>query len=109
MEKTIAKLKSKADISEKAKAEYEKKLNDLSSKIDSEKAVADERIKELETQLGKAGGDEALIEYKFYFAGIQENFKKFIAVIDKIDDLEKKAKFKGAAIKFLRMTLEELK
>ncbi len=52
--------------------------------------------------------DEKLIEFKFYFQETQANLKKFLDVINKVDDPEKKAKFKGAAKKFVTAILEEL-
>lgn len=88
---------------------YEKKLKALSDKLDSEKSANDERVKALEEQLKNGNeADEALVEFKFYFAGMQDNLKNFIAVLSKIEDADKKAKFKGAAVKFLTMTLDEL-
>ena len=106
LNKKIDKLQKAAD---KAK-DYEKKLEELNSRLDSERTSSDERVKDLQKQLESASGkaDEAMIEYKFYFTNIQENFKKFIGVLDKISDMEKKDKFKGAAVKFLKMTLDEL-
>ena len=73
-------------------------------------AIDDKRIAFEEEQLKTTNkADGALVEFKFYFSGIQENLKKFLAVMDKIEDADKKAKFKGAAVQFLEMTLEELK
>lgn len=110
LEKNIAELKEQAESADNIKDGYEKKLQALNDKLDSEKAEADKRVKALEEQLKTTNkADEALVEFKFYFSGIQENLKKFLAVMDKIEDADKKAKFKGAAVQFLEMTLEELK
>lgn len=59
--------------------------------------------KKLESDLQSAGkpADEKLIEFKFYFQETKANLKKFIGVLNSIDDAEKRAKFRSAAIKFV--------
>lgn len=111
LEKNISDLKKEqAESADNIKEGYEKKLQALNDKLDSEKSEADERVKALEEQLKNSGkADEALIEFKFYFSNVQENLKKFLAVLDKIEDAEKKEKFKGAAVQFLEMILGEIK
>ena len=110
LEKNISDLKEQAESADNIKEGYEKKLQALNDKLDSEKSEADERVKALEEQLKNSGkADEALIEFKFYFSNVQENLKKFLAVLDKIEDAEKKEKFKGAAVQFLEMILGEIK
>ncbi len=111
LEKNISDLKKEqAESNDNIKEGYEKKLQALNDKLDSEKSEADERVKALEEQLKNSGkADEALIEFKFYFSNVQDNLKKFLAVLDKIEDAEKKEKFKGAAVQFLEMIMEELK
>lgn len=76
----------------------------------SEKTASDERIKSLEAKLQSTEkpADEQLIEFKFYFQETQANLKKFLDVLKKVSDPEKKAKFKGAAKKFVEGILEEL-
>ena len=111
LEKNISDLKKEqAESADNIKEGYEKKLQALNDKLDSEKSEADERVKALEEQLKNSGkADEALIEFKFYFSNVQENLKKFLGVLDKIEDAEKKEKFKGAAVQFLEMILGEIK
>lgn len=111
LKKNISDLKKEqAESADNIKEGYEKKLQALNDKLDSEKAEADERVKTLEEQLKNSGkADEALIEFKFYFSNVQENLKKFLAVLDKIEDAEKKEKLKGAAVQFLEMIMGEIK
>ena len=91
LKKNIKELEKQAESAESLKSDYEN------------------RLRELDEQLKNAGqADAALIEYKFYFAEVQNNLKKFIGVLGKIDDTDKKEKFKGAAVKFLNAVLEEL-
>lgn len=93
----------------KSKENYESKLEKLKKKLDKEKNASDEKVKQLEQQLQSASkADEDLIEFKFYFASTQENLKKFLAVLDRIEDAEKKEKYKGAAVNFLNAILEEM-
>lgn len=125
-EETIKKIKAEAKAeAEKAEqkrtAKMEKALSDARNEADaatksyqkliSEKTASDERIKSLEAKLQSAEkpADEQLIEFKFYFQETQANLKKFLDVLDKVSDPEKKAKFKGAATKFVEGILDELK
>ena len=86
-----------------------KELEKQAKSAESLKSDYENRLRELDEQLKNAGqADAALIEYKFYFAEVQNNLKKFIGVLGKIDDADKKEKFKGAAVKFLNAVLEEL-
>ena len=92
--------------------ELKKNINELEKQAESAESLKSDyenRLKELDEQLKNAGqADAALIEYKFYFEEMQNNLKKFIGVLGKIDDADKKEKFKGAAVKFLNAVLEEL-
>lgn len=107
LKKTAEEATAAAD---KSKETYENKLEKLKKKLDKEKNASDEKVKQLEQQLQTAGkADEDLIEFKFYFASTQENLKKFLAVLGRIEDTEKKEKFKGAAVNFLNAIMEELK
>lgn len=109
LKKNIKELEQQAKSAEDIKSEYENKLKELDERLNASKAESDKHIKDLEEQVKKAGqADAALIEYKFYFAEMQNNLKKFIGVLDKIDDADKKEKFKGAAVNFLNAVLEEL-
>lgn len=125
-EETIKKIKAEAKAeAEKAEqkrtAKMEKALSDARNEADaatksyqkliSEKTASDERIKSLEAKLQSAEkpADEQLIEFKFYFQETQANLKKFLDVLGKVTDPEKKAKFKGAATKFVEGILDELK
>lgn len=97
---------------------YEKENSRLLAeleKLTSEKESSDSRIKELEQSLqstekssDKPAVDENLIEFKFYFAETQENLKKFLAVIDKVEDTVQREKFRGAAKKFISAILDDL-
>ncbi len=109
------KIKS-AVAAEQARFEEENnKLRDTLDKLTAEKSASDDRIKELERSLqsaekssDKPAADENLIEFKFYFAETQENLKKFLAVIDKVEDTGQREKFKGAAKKFISAILNDL-
>lgn len=104
-----AKIKEYESSAANIKDGYEKKLQALSEKLDSEKTAADDRIKALEEQIKTAGeADAALIEFKFYFNEVQETLKKFVGVLGRVEDTEKREKFRGAAEKFIGMMLEEL-
>lgn len=104
-----AKIKEYESSTANIKDGYEKKLQALSEKLDSEKTAADDRIKALEEQLKNVGeADAALIEFKFYFSEVQETLKKFVGVLGRVEDEEKREKFRGAAEKFIGMMLEEL-
>lgn len=89
--------------------EYKDKLKQLEEKLAGSQAESDSKVKELEEKLKNAApADEVYIEFKFYFTAMQENLGKFLGVLDKMEDGEKKAKFKGAAVKYLNMILEKL-
>lgn len=109
LKKNIKELEKQAKSAEDIKSDYENKLKELDERFNTSRAESDKRIKGLEEQVKNAcQADAALIEYKFYFAEMQDNLKKFIGVLDKIDDADKKEKFKGVAVKFLNAVLEEL-
>lgn len=104
-----AKIKEYESSAANIKDGYEKKLQALSEKLDNEKTAADDRIKALEEQLKNVGeADAALIEFKFYFSEVQETLKKFVGVLGRVEDEEKREKFRGAAEKYIGMILEEL-
>ncbi len=106
---TVSELKSKAESADNIKEGYEKKLQAINDKLDNEKSAADGRIKELEEQLKTAGkADEELVEFKFYFTETQSSLSKLLNVLNKIEDAEKKAKFKGAALKFIEAIKADL-
>lgn len=124
-EETIKKIKAEAKAeaekaARKKNAEMEKAMIDAREEaanakksceeMISERTASDERIKSLEAKLQSAEkpADEQLIEFKFYFQETQANLKKFLDVLEKVSDPEKKAKFKGAAKKFVEGILEEL-
>lgn len=69
----------------------------------AEQALKEEQEKkaELEKKLKAGTPDEAKAAFKFYFSNIQDNFSKFLDLIDKTEDEELKAKFKGAVLKYL--------
>ena len=88
---------------QKLKNEQKEQINNALKDVLNEKLAADERIKKLESDLQSSGkpADEKLIEFKFYFQETQANLKKFIGVLNSIDDAEKREKFRSAAIKFV--------
>lgn len=116
IKKKTEKAVKKAVADEQKKAEQEKqKLCETLDKLTAEKSASDDRIKELEQSLQSTekspdmpAVDENLIEFKFYFAETQENLKKFLAVIDKVEDQEQREKFRGAAKKFISAILDDL-
>jgi len=104
-------------------AKFEEENNNLRKtleKLTAEKESSENRIKELEQELRnpsavtnstEKGGtplDENLIEFRFYFGEVQNYMQKFLDVIDKIDDPEKREKFRGAAKKYLETLLNDL-
>lgn len=114
-QQTADRLKAAA-AAEKARYDEESaKLRETLDKLTAEKESSDSRIKELERSLqsaekssDKPAADENLIEFKFYFAETQENLKKFLAVIDKVEDTGQREKFRGAAKKFITAILDDL-
>lgn len=114
-QQTADRLKAAA-AAEKARYEEESaKLRETLDKLTAEKESSDSRIKELERSLqsaekssDKPAADENLVEFKFYFSETQENLKKFLAVIDKVEDTEQREKFRGAAKKFITAILNDL-
>lgn len=118
-QQTADRLKAVA-AAEKARYEEESaKLRETLDKLTAEKSASDSRIKELEQSLQSTeknndsrgtlpATDENLIEFKFYFSETQENLKKFLAVIDKVEDTEQREKFRGAAKKFITAILDDL-
>lgn len=102
-DKEIQKLKTKLD-----KAKRQKTV--LQAEVDSTKSISDEQIKQLKDKLAKAesGADAQLIEFKHYFKNLQEGLQKFVNVLKTVEDEEKRAKFKAAAVKYINMVLEDL-
>lgn len=86
-------------------------LRETLEKLTAEKESSDSRIKELERNLQsteKSDTDEAMIEFKFYFNEVKNYLEKFLAVIDKVEDPERREKFRGAARKFIQAILDDL-
>ncbi|MCD7730298.1 MAG: hypothetical protein LUI05_02225 [Oscillospiraceae bacterium] len=91
---------------ENIKAGYEAKL----ALAKTESTAADERLKAMQSQLDKATSkaDEQVIKIKFYFEEMQSSAKSFAAALSDISDSERKAKYQGAAVKFLNAVAEEI-
>lgn len=102
--------KIKADAEAKAKAKYSAELSKLENRLTAEKTSADERIKEIEKKLASATGqvDKERIEFGFYFSEVQDKLKKFIEVIDKVENPESQKKYRAAAVKFIEMILSDI-
>lgn len=83
---------------EKDRAEIER----LTSENDSLKSAKDKLSERLE---GASSADKALIEFEFYFKQMQEDLKGFVSVLERVEDTEKKEKFRAAAEKYLNMVL----
>lgn len=83
---------------EKDRAEIER----LTSENDSLKSAKDKLRERLE---GASSADKALIEFEFYFKQMQEDLKGFVSVLERVEDAEKKEKFRAAAEKYLNMVL----
>lgn len=83
---------------EKDRAEIER----LTSENDSLKSAKDKLRERLE---GASSADKALIEFEFYFKQMQEDLKGFVSVLERVEDIEKKEKFRAAAEKYLNMVL----
>ena len=83
---------------EKDRAEIER----LTSENDSLKSAKDKLRERLE---GASSADKALIEFEFYFKQMQEDLKGFVSVLERVEDVEKKEKFRAAAEKYLNMVL----
>ena len=49
-----------------------------------------------------------MVEFKFYFNEVKNYLEKFIAVIGKVEDPERRKKFRGAARKFIQAILDDL-
>ncbi len=112
LQNEIDELNEREDTAEetgKLKADYEKKIKKLKEQAMQAATASDEKIKALEEKIKNAGkADEKLVEFKFYFNETQEALKKFSAVLDDIDDEEKKEKFRSAAVRFIEAVLDEL-
>ena len=92
--------KELAEAAEKAKADAEKTLSEYKQKladIDSEKAKAIERAKQLEKQLAVSSTAET-VKFKFYFDALDENFKNITESLKKLfeESPDTAAKFKNA-------------
>lgn len=102
-DKKLAELKSKLDQSEREKTA----LQDM---LESAKGDSDTRIKSLEEKLAEAGNNsdaqKAIIEH--YLNTAQKDIQQLCTEIEKIEDEEKKTKYKTAITKFLNMILENL-
>jgi len=101
------------DLEKKKLAEEKNELNiqlkkEFEDKLQLEHQKAEQEKQALEKKLKVGTADESLIAFKLYFANVQEDFKKFIGVIDTVEDIETKAKFKGAVVKYLNMMLADL-
>ena len=87
-----------AKMDGKDRAEIER----LTSENDSLKSAKDKLRERLE---GASSADNALIEFEFYFKQMQEDLKGFVSVLERVEDVEKKEKFRAAAEKYLNMVL----
>lgn len=98
------------EAEKKAEAKYYAELSKFEDKLVAEKHSADERIKEIEKKLVSATGqaDKERIEFGFYFSEVQDRLKKFIEVIDKVENPESQKKYRAAAIKFIEMILSDI-
>lgn len=85
----------------KIEQEYEQKLQAEREKSDKEKADLEKKIKAGTTE-------ESKVAFKFYFDDVQTSLKKFVDLIEKIEDAELKAKFQGAVKKYLEEIKESL-
>ncbi len=94
---------------ESVRSDYDKRIEELDKRLEEESRIADERAEELRKQSESNGADKARILITHYLAGAQDNLKKFVDAINKIDDPDKKAKFKNIAVGFLEQVVEELK
>ena len=109
----MQKIKDKA--AEKAKADAEKTLSEYEQKladIDSEKAKALERAKQLEKQLAVSSSAET-VKFKFYFDALDGDFKKITESLKKQfeENPETAAKFKNAcygALDIMKKRLDEI-
>ena len=107
--------KELAEAAEKAKADAEKTLSEYEQKladIDSEKAKALERAKQLEKQLAVSSSAET-VKFKFYFDALDGDFKKITESLKKQfeEKPETAAKFKNAcygALDIMKKRLDEI-
>lgn len=107
--------KELAEAAEKAKADAEKTLSEYEQKladIDSEKAKALERAKQLEKQLAVSSSAET-VKFKFYFDALDGDFKKITESLKKQfeGNPETAAKFKNAcygALDIMKKRLDEI-
>lgn len=93
--------KIKAEAKGQLEQEYQDKLHVELQKAEKEKS-------DLERKLKAGTADESKVAFKVYFQNIQENFRKFVEVIDTVEDVETKGKFKGAVKTYLNMMLEDI-
>ena len=89
------------EAKKKIEQEYEDKLRLELQRADKEKADLEKKIKAGTTE-------ESKVAFKFYFGNIQDSLKKFVDLIEKIEDDEQKSKFKGAVKKYLELMGESL-
>ena len=107
--------KELAEAAEKAKADAEKTLSEYEQRladIDSEKAKALERAKQLEKQLAVSSSAET-VKFKFYFDALDVDFKKITESLKKQfeETPETAAKFKNAcygALDIMKKRLDEI-
>lgn len=100
-------------------AEKDNELNNLKSELESgiESKIAEalqEKEKEIEELRNKAAlaenvpkGDDPEQEFKLWFSDLQSRLEKLIDTLERIDE-DKRDKYVGAVIKYLRLTEEEL-
>ena len=103
----VAAENDKSDLEEE-NTELRKTLENLTA----EKESSDSRIQELERSLQSteksAQSDESMIEFRFYFNEVKNYLEKFLDVIGKVKDPERRKKFRGAARKFIQAILNDL-
>ncbi len=102
-EKELDELKAKLDQSER-------EITALQAEADSAKNASESTIKSLKEKLEEnkdnSDAQKAIIEH--YLKTAQTDIQQLCSEIDKFEDEEKKAKYKGAIAKFLSAILESL-
>ena len=106
----IAKIKAEAKA--EAKKDFEKRSLELDAQLkqsyEDKLQKADNEKADLEKKIKAGTTEESKVAFKFYFGNIQDSLKKFVDLIEKIEDAEQKAKFKGAVKNYLELTKERL-
>ena len=100
--------KIRADLDKELREEYfsetqlaVKRADEAEQKLHAELQKAEKEKSDLERKLKAGTADESKVAFKVYFQNIQENFRKFVEVIDTVEDFETKGKFKGAVKTYL--------